>query len=200
MGRGSAGSAQTSPSDKPSQGAQSSGQSNQAKDQGSQSKDKGNQAQSQSKDQGSQAQSQSGSQHNQSSQAQPGDRGMQSNQRANEQAQGSQGGAGRAGASGSTSTQSTTVGASASNVTLNTEQKTKIRETVINASNAPRASNLSITVNVGTTVPSSVRIVPVPSVLVEVNPQWRGYEYFVYNDEIILVDPRTHRIVAILPA
>ena len=35
--------------------------------------------------------------------------------------------------------------------------------------------------------------------LVEVNPQWRGYEYFVYNDEIILVDPRTHRIVAILP-
>ena len=30
-------------------------------------------------------------------------------------------------------------------------------------------------------------------------PRWRGYEYFVYNDEIILVDPRTHGIVAILP-
>jgi hypothetical protein len=44
-----------------------------------------------------------------------------------------------------------------------------------------------------------VRIAPVPSVLVEVNPQWRSYEYFVYDDEIILVDPRTHRIVAILP-
>jgi hypothetical protein len=29
--------------------------------------------------------------------------------------------------------------------------------------------------------------------------RWRGYEYLVYNDEIILVDPRTHGIVAILP-
>ena len=96
-------------------------------------------------------------------------------------------------------TQATTGGASSTNVTLNTEQKTKIRETVINSSSAPRASNLNITVNVGTTVPSSVRFAPVPSVLVEVNPQWRSYEYFVYNDEIILVDPRTHRIVAILP-
>ena len=50
-----------------------------------------------------------------------------------------------------------------------------------------------------TTVPSSVRIAPVPSVLVEVNPGWRGFDYFVFNDEIIIVDPRTHRIVAILP-
>jgi hypothetical protein len=108
-------------------------------------------------------------------------------------------GAGRAGASGSSSTEATTGGSSGTNVSLNTEQKTKIRETVINSSSAPRASNLSITVNVGTTVPSSVRIAPVPSVLVEVNPGWRGYEYFVYNDEIILADPRTHRIVAILP-
>jgi hypothetical protein len=51
---------------------------------------------------------------------------------------------------------------------------------------------------VGTTVPSSVRIAPVPTTLVEINPGWRGYEYFVVNEEIILVDPRTHRIVAIL--
>ena len=86
-----------------------------------------------------------------------------------------------------------------SNVTLNSEQKTKIRETVINASSAPRVSNLNVSVSVGTVIPSSVRIVPVPTVLVEINPGWRGYEYFVYNDEIILVDPRTHRIIAILP-
>jgi hypothetical protein len=131
---------------------------------------------------------------------------MQPNQRANEQAQGQgskqPGGAaqsGGAGASGSTSTQATTGGAGAANVTLNNEQKTKIRETVINASSAPRVTNLNVSVSVGTTIPTSVRIVPVPSVLVEVNPRWRGLEYFVYNDEIIIVDPRTHRIVAILP-
>jgi len=186
-GKGPAG-AQTSPSNKSSQGAQSPGQSpstaqsqrdqnNQAQ---SQSKDKSNQAQSQSKDQSSQAQGQGSTQ--------------QSGAQRNESTQ-----AGRAGASGSTSTQATGGGASGSNVTLNSEQKTKIRETVINASSAPRVSNLNVSVSVGTVIPSSVRIVPVPSVLVEVNPGWRGYEYFVYNDEIILVDPRTHRIIAILP-
>jgi hypothetical protein len=71
----------------------------------------------------------------------------------------------------------------------------QIRETEINSSSARFEPN--ITVNVGTTVPE-FGAEPVPSVLVEVDPRWRGYEYFVYNDEI-LVDPRMHRIIAILP-
>jgi hypothetical protein len=190
-GKGSAGSAQTSPSNKLSQGAQSPGQSpstaqsqrdqsNQARDQGSQSKDKSNHAQSQPN-----------TQRNQSSQAQGQGSMQKSGDQRNESTQ-----AGRAGASGSTSTEASR---SAANVALNNEQKTKIRETVINASSAPRVSSLNVSVSVGTVIPNSVRIVPVPSVLVEVNPRWRGYEYFVYNDEIILVHPRTHRIIAILP-
>jgi hypothetical protein len=61
---------------------------------------------------------------------------------------------------------------------------------------APR-SEPNITVNVGTTVPE-FGAEPVPSALVEVDPRWRGYEYFVHNDEI-LVEPRMHRIIAILP-
>jgi hypothetical protein len=39
--------------------------------------------------------------------------------------------------------------------------------------------------------------VTVPDVIVEVHPEWRGFMYFVYNDEIIIVD-RNHHIVAIL--
>jgi hypothetical protein len=187
-GKGPAGSAQTSPSNKSSQGAQSPRQSpSTAQSQ----RDHSNQAQSQSRDKSNQAQSQPSTQRNQSSQAQGQGSMQQGGAQRNESTQ-----AGRAGASGSTSTEA---GGSAANVTLNNEQKTKIRETVINASSAPRVSNLNVSVSVGTVIPSSVRIVPVPSVLVEVNPGWRGYEYFVYNDEIILVDPRTHRIIAILP-
>jgi len=34
-------------------------------------------------------------------------------------------------------------------------------------------------------------------VLVEFHPEWRGYFYFIVNDEIIVVD-RNHRIVAVL--
>jgi len=81
--------------------------------------------------------------------------------------------------------------------TLTTEQKTRVRETVLQGSNAPRANNVNFQVRVGTTVPTSVRVVEIAPVLVELHPEWRGYFYFIVNDEIIVVD-RNHRIVAVL--
>ena len=47
-------------------------------------------------------------------------------------------------------------------------------------------------------VPSSVRVVEVPATIVRIQPRWKGYRYFVYNDEIIIVEPRTLKIVAVL--
>jgi hypothetical protein len=82
-------------------------------------------------------------------------------------------------------------------VTLTTEQRTKVRETVLAGSNVPRVSNVNFSISVGTTVPNTVHIVAVPTVLVEIHPEWRGYMYFVVGDEIIIVD-RNHRIVAVL--
>ena len=29
---------------------------------------------------------------------------------------------------------------------------------------------------------------------------WRGYKYFIVNDEIVIVEPSTLRIVAVIPA
>ena len=81
--------------------------------------------------------------------------------------------------------------------TLTVEQKTKVRETVLRGGNAPRVTSVNFNVSVGTVVPTTVRVVEVPAVLVEYYPDWRGYLYFVYNDEIIIVD-RNHRIVAVL--
>jgi hypothetical protein len=82
-------------------------------------------------------------------------------------------------------------------VNLTTEQRTKIRQNVM-TDKAPRASNINFALNVGTLVPSSVHVVEVPATIVEINPQWRGYRYFVANDEIIIVEPRTSKIVAVL--
>jgi hypothetical protein len=82
-------------------------------------------------------------------------------------------------------------------VTLTTEQRTHIRETVLAGGNAPRVTNVNFAISVGTEVPRTVRVVEVPSVLVEYRPEWRGYYYFVLNDQIIVVD-RNHRIVAVL--
>src|SRR5262249_7840524 len=51
---------------------------------------------------------------------------------------------------------------------------------------------------VGTTVPSRVRVVEVPSTLIEIHPEWRGHSYFVANDEIVIVD-RSHKVIATVP-
>jgi hypothetical protein len=91
-----------------------------------------------------------------------------------------------------------TVGAAgAGSVNLTTEQRTTIRQEVL-TTNAPRATNINFSVNVGTVVPSSVRVVEVPTTIVKIHPQWKGYRYFVYNDDIIIVEPRSLKIVAVL--
>jgi len=48
--------------------------------------------------------------------------------------------------------------------------------------------------------PDSVRLVAVPAPIVEIQPAWRGYEYFMVGDQIVIVDPDTMQIVAIISA
>ncbi|MPZ38327.1 MAG: DUF1236 domain-containing protein [Rhizobiales bacterium] len=88
-------------------------------------------------------------------------------------------------------------GGSGGSVKFTTEQRTHIRTTVLQGSNAPRATNVNFSINVGTAVPTSVRIVAVPQVMIDVHPDWRGHMYFVVNDQIIIVD-RNHKIVAVI--
>jgi hypothetical protein len=88
------------------------------------------------------------------------------------------------------------------NVNLNAEQRTKIRETVIRRSDAPRLSksNINFNLSVGTTVPRSVHVVALPAEVIEIHPAWRGYVYFLVGDEIVVCEPGSLRIVAVLPA
>ena len=94
----------------------------------------------------------------------------------------------------------TTGSTAGTSVSLSPEQKTKIRTTVIQSGKAPKIerSQINFSLNVGTVVPRSVHFVAMPSMLVEIRPAWRGYRYFVVGNEIVVVDPRTLRIVAIL--
>jgi hypothetical protein len=85
------------------------------------------------------------------------------------------------------------------NVQLNEQQRTRIRETVLNAGGAPRLAHVDFNVAIGTVIPrTGVRIVPVPETLVTIDPSWRGLSYFVYEDEIVLIDPATMTIVAVI--
>ncbi len=87
------------------------------------------------------------------------------------------------------------------NVNLTTEQRTKIHSIIVSDRSAPRIAHADFDVHVGTVVPrGKVKLVPLPSTIVEIEPSWRGFEYFLVGDEIVVVDPATLRIVAVLPA
>jgi hypothetical protein len=94
-------------------------------------------------------------------------------------------------------TQQGQAGQAGGSANLTTEQRTQVRQTVLTGSNVPRVNNVNFALNVGTTVPTSVRVVVVPPPLIEIYPQWRGHMYFVVGDQIIIVD-RNHRIVAVI--
>jgi len=46
----------------------------------------------------------------------------------------------------------------------------------------------------------TVKFAPVPATIVEIQPVWRGFEYFLVGDEIVIVDPADLHIVAVIPA
>jgi len=128
------------------------------------------------------------------SQQQPGQvtpqrQGQAPQQRQQQQTQSPQSGSGKQGAAERPMT--------SSNVSLTVEQKSTIRRTVLTGS-APRVTNVNFDIRIGTVVPRTVRVAPLPVTLIEIEPEWRGYMYFVYNDEIIVVEPSTLRIVAVL--
>jgi hypothetical protein len=83
------------------------------------------------------------------------------------------------------------------NVSLTTEQKTTIRQKVLTSS-APRVTNVDFDIKIGVAVPRTVRVAPLPATIIEIEPEWRGYMYFVSGDQIIVVEPGTLHIVAVL--
>jgi uncharacterized protein DUF1236 len=91
--------------------------------------------------------------------------------------------------------------ASGMNVRLTDQQRTEIRSTVINGHGAPRVAHVNFDVTVGTVVSRGrIHVVPVPETLVRIEPAWRGFLYFVYEDEVVIVDPNDMKIVAVVAA
>src|SRR6516162_9866014 len=92
-------------------------------------------------------------------------------------------------------------GARGGSVQLSEDQRSQIK-TVIGHGRGPRLSrsDVNFSISVGTRVPRSVHFVTLPSEIVRIVPQYRGYEYFLVEDEIVIIDPQTLEIVAVIPA
>jgi hypothetical protein len=59
-------------------------------------------------------------------------------------------------------------------------------------------TDVNIHVNIGERLPERVRPRPLPSDIVTIVPEYRGYDYTVVNDEIAIVDPRSHEVVDVI--
>jgi uncharacterized protein DUF1236 len=93
-----------------------------------------------------------------------------------------------------------TGGARSGSVQLSEDQRSQIK-IIVGRASAPRLSgSVNFDVRVGTRIPRSVRFAVLPEDIVRIIPQYRGFDYFLIGDEIVIVDPRTLEIVAIIPA
>jgi Putative peptidoglycan binding domain/Protein of unknown function (DUF1236) len=115
------------------------------------------------------------------------------------QSSGQNAGAAKSRATGQASTQQTNSAAKPQGVKLSTRQVTKVRQTVFSRNNVPRVSHVDFSVRVGSAIPTHVDVVAVPQRLVEIYPAWRDDDYFVAENEIIIVD-HSRKIVAVIPA
>jgi Protein of unknown function (DUF1236) len=92
----------------------------------------------------------------------------------------------------------TTGQGAAGSAKLSTEQSTKITTIIRQQKVAP--AHLNVSIRVGTRVPESVRFYPLPAQVFAIYPEWRGYNYILVGNQILVINPRTHEIVAILEA
>ena len=82
---------------------------------------------------------------------------------------------------------------------LSTEHRAQIRDTIRSEKVAP-VTGVQFSVTIGETVPRTVHRNRLPPRIIEYVPQYRGYEYILVGDDILIVDPSTLRIVAVIPA
>lgn len=91
-------------------------------------------------------------------------------------------------------------GSSKTSVQLSQDQRTRI-QAVIGKEHAPRFSGSEhFDITVGASVPRDVHVAVLPEDIVSIVPEYRGFDYILVGDSILIVDPVTLEIVAVIPA
>src|SRR6202011_1711805 len=97
------------------------------------------------------------------------------------------------------STESRTTGNAATSATAAPppEKQTQI-SSAIRSERVEEVTNVNFDISVGARIPTSVRFHTLPSRIVEIYPEWRGYEFILVRGRYIIVRPQTHEIVYII--
>jgi len=79
------------------------------------------------------------------------------------------------------------------------DKQVRISETFRRERFAAPERDLNVSIRVGERVPERVRVHRLPDTIVSIEPEYRDYDYFTTEEEIVIVEPRTHRIVSQIP-
>jgi hypothetical protein len=94
--------------------------------------------------------------------------------------------------------QTTTTGQAGAGAKLSTEQRTRIT-TIIREQHVQPSANVTFEIRPGVRIARDrVSLRPLPPDVVTIYPEWRGYEFFLVRDQIVVVDPRTLEIVDVI--
>jgi hypothetical protein len=77
------------------------------------------------------------------------------------------------------------------------EKQTQI-VSAIKQEKVEEVTNVNFSISVGARVPTTVHYHPLPSRIVEIYPEWRGYDFIFVHGRYIILRPETHEIVYII--
>jgi hypothetical protein len=98
----------------------------------------------------------------------------------------------------STTERTQTTGQAGAGAKLTSDQRTKITS-VIHNQHVQSVDRVDFALSVGTRVPRDrVHVQTLPSEVVSIYPEWRGYDFIVVHDKIVIIDPNTYEIVEVI--
>jgi Protein of unknown function (DUF1236) len=86
------------------------------------------------------------------------------------------------------------------NVQLSEQQRTQIKGVIVKDRSVVRVDHPDFDVRVGVTVPRTVHVAVLPPEVITIVPEYRGFDYILVGDQLLIIDPHTMEVVAIVPA
>lgn len=82
-------------------------------------------------------------------------------------------------------------------IDITTDQQTELR-TIFSETEIERAAS-DVSVSVGTAIPATIELHPLPPRVVEIVPAYKDYQYFTLSDgRIVIVEPASKKVVYVL--
>jgi hypothetical protein len=83
-------------------------------------------------------------------------------------------------------------------VQLSEQKRSSLQQAFRKHRDLNRVTRVNFSINIGGRVPRDISLVVLPTYVVEIVPEYRGFRYFVVDDRMCIVHPRTYAIVEII--